>query len=57
MKVIFGGETKRIPEIKDYVELLKYTADIFDTTQLQANANDLKLFYQDEEGDIISVTC
>jgi hypothetical protein len=57
MKVIFGGETKRIPEIKDYVELLKYAANIFDATHLQAKATDLKLFYQDDEGDIISVTC
>ena len=59
MKVIFGGETKRIPEIQNYVELLKYAANIFDATHLQAHAKamDLKLFYQDDEGDIISVTC
>ena len=57
MKVIFGGETKRIPEIKEFDELLKYAANIFNATQLQAYGNDLKLFYQDDEGDIISVTC
>ena len=57
MKVIFGGETKRIPEIKEFNELLKYAAKIFAATQLQSQATDLKLFYQDDEGDIISVTC
>jgi hypothetical protein len=57
MKVIFQGETKRIPEIKNYIELLKYAANIFDATQLQAKSAELKLFYQDDEGDIISVTC
>lgn len=59
MKVIFAGETKRVPEIQNYVELLKYAANIFDATHLQAKARamDLKLFYQDDEGDIISVTC
>ena len=59
MKVIFAGETKRIPEIQNYIELLKYAALIFDATHLQANARatDLKLFYQDDDCDIISVTC
>ena len=57
MKVIFGGETKRIPEIKEFDELLKYAAKIFNANQLRAAGNDLKLFYQDDEGDIISVTC
>lgn len=55
MKVIFGGETKRIPEIQNYQELLKYAANIFEATHLQAT--DLKLFYHDDENDIISVTC
>lgn len=57
MKVIFGGETKRIPEIKKFEELIQYAATIFNADKLQAKSNDLKLFYQDDEGDIISVTC
>lgn len=57
MKVIFGGETKRIPEIMEFEQLVKYAASIFNANQLQAKGNDLKLFYQDDEGDIISVTC
>ena len=56
MKVIFGGETKRIPEIKEFEQLVNYAADIFNANQLKTQ-NDLKLFYEDEEGDIISVTC
>ena len=57
MKVIFGGETKRIPEIKEFDKLKQYAANIFNARQLQSKGNDLKLFYQDDEGDIISVTC
>jgi hypothetical protein len=57
MKVIFGGETKRIPEIKEFEELVRYTANIFDASQVLNEDSDLKLFYQDDEGDIISVTC
>ena len=57
MKVIFGGETKRIPEIENFEELLKYAATIFNDSHLNSQGNDLKLFYQDDEGDIISVTC
>ena len=57
MKVIFGGETKRIPEIQNFEELLEFAATIFNATQLNSEGTDLKLFYQDDEGDIISVTC
>lgn len=57
MKVIFGGETKRIPEIENFEELLKYAATIFNASHLNSQGNDLKLYYQDDEGDIISVTC
>jgi len=56
MKVIFGGETKRIPEIKEFDKLISYAANIFQASQL-SKGNDLKLFYQDDEGDIISVSC
>ena len=57
MKVIFGGETKRIPEIENFQELVQHAAKVFKADQLRAKKNDLKLFYQDDEGDIISVTC
>ena len=59
MKVIFGGETKRIPEIKEFNQLLKYASRIFNASELAAKNGklDLKLFYQDDEGDVISVTC
>ena len=58
MKVIYGGETKRIPEIKQFNELINYAAKIFHANQLlQREGIDLKLVYQDDEGDIISVTC
>jgi hypothetical protein len=34
MKVIYGGETKRIPEIKSFDELIQYAAKIFAANKL-----------------------
>ena len=57
MKVIFGGETKRIPEIKEFDELVRYAANVFEASELNDSKNDLRLFYQDNDGGLISGTC
>ena len=46
-----------LAKIKQFEELVRYTANIFDACQVLEESTDLKLFYQDDEGDIISVTC
>ena len=53
MKVIFRGEIKRIPDIKHYIELLLYSSKVFDSRDML----DQKIFYRDDEGDIITVNC
>jgi len=57
MKVIFAGETKRVPEMKDLQELINYSLTIFKGDNLKAKFESLKFYYMDEDGDIISVTC
>ena len=58
MKIIFGGETKRVPDsIVQFDELLQYSSRIFNTNESSVKAGGLKLFYMDDEGDVISVTC
>ena len=56
MKVIFAGETKRVPDMKILEELINYSLTIFKGEELKANKDSLKLYYMDEDGDIISVT-
>lgn len=58
MKIIFGGETKRVPDsIVQFDQLLEYSSRIFNTNESSVKAGGLKLFYMDDEGDVISVTC
>lgn len=56
MKIIFGGETKRVPEMNVYEELIRYSSEVFRVTQEKCE-DQLKLYYLDEDGDIISVSC
>jgi hypothetical protein len=57
MKIIFAGETKRVPEFKSFEDIVKYSQNIFKSDMSQKSTPDLKLFYMDEDNDIISVDC
>ena len=59
MKIIFKGETKRVPEYNQFSELAKYCQQIFKLKQSLTLHHDLclKLYYIDEDSDVISVTC
>jgi len=57
MKIMFLGETKRVSDIKQFNELVKKSFEIFDIKAAKLNREDLKLFYIDDDGDIISVSC
>lgn len=59
MKIIFKGETKRVPVFNDFLALAEYCQQIFQLKQSLTLQHDLclKLFYVDEDGDVISVTC
>ena len=57
MKIIFAGETKRVPEFKSFEDIVKYSQTIFKSDMSQKSYANLKLFYMDEDNDIISVDC
>ena len=58
MKIVFAGETKRVPnQINKFDQLIDYSSHIFQTNQQQITNGGLKLFYIDDENDVISVTC
>jgi len=59
MKIIFAGETKRVPEFKSFEDIVNYSQTIFksDMSAKSTHQKDLKLFYMDEDNDIISVDC
>ena len=56
MKIIYKGDTKKISDLKDYNQLIQKLSQVFNLRNLQAIDNNLKLFYQDEDNDIISLT-
>ena len=56
MKIIYRGETKRAPDFPHYEELVKYVNKTFALTEVEEVGESLKLFYMDEDGDIISIT-
>ena len=55
MKIIYKGDTKKISDIKDYNQLIQKLSQVFNLRNLSID-NSLKLFYQDEDNDIISLT-
>ena len=58
MKIVYGGETKRVPDIKVYAELLQHSIEVFRVKDSVAQIGNLMRFYNmDEEGDLITVSC
>jgi len=60
MKIIFKGETKRVPNLQTYNALKEHVDEVFNLSVDILAARDglsLKMFYMDEDGDVISVTC
>lgn len=59
MKIIFKGETKRVPDFGQFIALAEYCQQIFKLKQSLTLQHDLclKLYYIDEDEDVISVTC
>ncbi len=56
-KVIFRGETKRIPPARDFNHLYKLASDCFNE-QLAAvtQSKKFKFFYLDEDNELISIS-
>jgi hypothetical protein len=57
MKIIFAGETKRVPEFQSFNEIVVYSQQIFNCDLTKQGKGNLKLFYMDEDDDMISVDC
>jgi hypothetical protein len=56
MKIIYRGETKRVPDFQLYEELVKHAGKVFALGEMEEVGESLKVFYMDEDGDIISIT-
>lgn len=56
MKIIYRGETKRAPDFQQYEELAKHVGKIFALSEMEEVGESLKVYYMDEDGDIISIT-
>ena len=56
MKILFNDETKRVPDIKAYTELVAHLQNVLKLSPTSEIGENLKLYYIDEDGDIICVT-
>ena len=56
MKVIYQNETKRIPDIATYAGLVAAITRAFSMSQMLQFGRNIKLYYMDEDGDIVSIT-
>ena len=56
MKVIYQNETKRIPDISTYNALCAAIKNAFEMNN-QTVTSKLKLYYMDEDGDVVSISC
>lgn len=57
MKITYRGETKRVPDIADYYDLLEYISQIFKIESHDPDYSEPMLYYLDDDGDLISVSC
>ena len=56
MKLVLNQETKRVPDLKDYQELLGHLSTAFRLDPETLTTLSLKLYYLDEDEDVICVT-
>lgn len=56
MKVIYQNETKRLPDIKMYQDLVSSTSSAFNFHQMMVFGENIKFYYIDQDGDIISIS-
>ena len=57
MKIIYKGETKKAPKLKDYDKLIAYIVNVFGIDEEETNCDNMSLYYMDADGDLISVSC
>jgi hypothetical protein len=56
MKIVFNEETKRIPDIKEYAQLVGHLHKALSLKGTDEIGENLKLYYRDEDDDIICIS-
>lgn len=56
MKILYNGDTKRLPEVEQYDQLVALTAKLFQFNEMVQLGENVKFYYVDSDGDIISIT-
>ena len=56
MKVIHQNDTKKFADFQSYNELVAQATKAFEISDLSQLGENLKFYYMDQEGDIISIT-
>ena len=56
MKLVYKNDTKRVSDALSYEQLVMTAHEIFNLSMMVQLGENLKFFYQDSDGDIISVT-
>lgn len=55
MKIVYKGDTKRVTQTHaSYQDLIQHILRVF---QIESDPFDFKLFYQDEDNELISISC
>lgn len=56
MKILYKNDTKKVADQDSYSELVRIAEEAFNLTSLVQIGENIKFYYMDHEGDIISVT-
>lgn len=56
MKVIHQNDTKKFADYENYSDLVAQAHKAFEINEMNQLGENLKFFYMDQEGDIISIT-
>ena len=56
MKIIFNQDTKRLPEVAQYADMVAQVLKVFTVDLTKELGHNLKFYYVDSDEDIISVT-
>ena len=56
MKILYKNDTKKVADQESYDELVRIAEEAFNISKLVQLGENIKFYYMDHEGDIISVT-
>lgn len=56
MKVIYQNDTKKFADFEQYLDLVGQAIKAFEISDINQLGENLKFYYMDQEGDVISIT-